>query len=375
MNSLSGRKPWLACLVCFALCSSPATAQPRAAHPTVLVAQRVADAQIPGWLETYDVPAAAVALISDGKVRWVRAYGEQSPGVPATPDTLFNVASLTKPITAEVILRLASKGKLALDEPMSRHWIDPDLRDAPWHGKLTPKIALSHRTGFDNWRPDDGPLVFRWEPGTRTGYSGEGFNYLGRYAEKKLGRPFEDLAREQVFAPLGMRNSFYTSNPALKGRVAMVQGKDGTRRLPDVKTHWNGADDLHISVSDFARFMAAVMRDDAVSPGIAAARGKTFENMVSMACPREKIAAELCPDSVGFGLGWVAYDNGRERVMMHGGGDWGERTLAFYVPARKFGLVIFTSGANGQKVIRDMVASLYPENREFGAFLAMQAGG
>jgi hypothetical protein len=55
-------------------------------------------------------------------------------------------------------------------------------------------------------------------------------------------------------------------------------------------------------------------------------------------------------------------------------GDWGERTLAFYVPSRKFGVVIFTSGANGQKVIRDTVALLYPENRELGAFLAMQAG-
>jgi CubicO group peptidase (beta-lactamase class C family) len=154
----------------------------------------------------------------------------------------------------------------------------------------------------------------------------------------------------------------------------MVQGADGTRRLPDVQTEWNGADDLHISVTDYARLVKAVMRNDGVSPALAAARSQTFENMVGMACPPEKIAPELCPKSVGFGLGWVVFDNGRELVMMHGGGDWGERTLAFYVPSRKFGVVIFTSGANGQKVIRDTVALLYPENRELGAFLAMQAG-
>lgn len=366
------RRSALLCLV--ALWSSAATDLPYAPDPTAVVSQRKVDERIPGWLAKHDVPAAAVALISNGQIAWVRAYGEQSAGVPTTPDTLFNVASLTKPITAELILRLASAGQLSLTEKMSDYWLDPDLAGSPWHVTLTPTIALTHRTGFENWRPNDGPLKFQWEPGTRTGYSGEGFNYLGRYTERKLGRPFEELVREHVFKPLGMRNSFFTSHPALSGRVAMVQGPDGTRRLPDVQTTWNGADDLHASVGDYARFMAAVMKNDGLSPAIAAARGRTFENMVAMACPREKIAAELCPKSVAFGLGWVAYDNGQELVMMHGGGDWGERTLAFYVPARRFGLVIFTSGANGQKVIRDTVAALYPENRQFGAFLAMQAG-
>jgi CubicO group peptidase (beta-lactamase class C family) len=332
------------------------------------------DQQVPGWLKKHDVPAAAVALISGGKLSWSRAWGEQSPGVPATSDTLFNVASLTKPITAEVILRLASKGKLSLDEGMSSYWLDPDLKSNPWHAKLTPTIALTHRTGFKNWRPNDGLLTFEWQPGTRTGYSGEGFNYLGRYAEKKLGRPFEELAREELFEPLRMRSSFYTPQPALRGRVAMVKGADGTTRLPDVQANWNGADDLHISVNDYARFLGSVMRNDGMSRTIAQSRSKTFENMVQMACPPEKIAPELCPKSVGFGLGWVVYDNGNELVMMHGGGDWGERTLAFYVPARKFGMVIFTSGSNGQKAIRDIVAAVYPENRQFGAFLAMQAG-
>jgi CubicO group peptidase (beta-lactamase class C family) len=331
------------------------------------------DRQAPRWLRQHDVPAVAIAWIAAGKVAWVRAYGEQSPGVAASPDTLFNVASLAKPVTAEVILRLASRGRLSLDEPMSAHWIDPDLREDPRHAGLTPLIALTHRTGFENWRPNDGPLKFNWDPGSRTGYSGEGFNYLGRFAEKKLGRPFEDLARETVFRPLGMRDSHYSGAAALADRVATVQGPDGSRRLPDAPPRWSGADDLHISVSDYARFVAAVMKDRGLDPAVAARRGKVFENMVSMACPPAKIAPELCPKSVAFGLGWVVFDNGRETVMMHGGGDWGERTLAFFVPKRRLGMVVFTSGANGQKVIRDAVAMLYPHNPEFNAFLAMQA--
>lgn len=149
------------------------------------------------WLETYDVPSVAVAYVEDGQLAWTAVYGEQSAGVPATEETLYNIASMTKPITAETILRLVSDRKISLDEPMSAHWIDPDIAGNPWHDKLTPAIALSHRTGFINWRfQTNDTLEFLWEPGTKTGYSGEGYNYVARFAEKKLGQPFEALAQD-----------------------------------------------------------------------------------------------------------------------------------------------------------------------------------
>jgi hypothetical protein len=79
------------------------------------------DAHAAEWLKESDVPSAAVAYIEDRKVAWTAVYGEQSPGVPATAKTLYNMASLTKPMTAETVLRLASAGKLSLDEPMFRY--------------------------------------------------------------------------------------------------------------------------------------------------------------------------------------------------------------------------------------------------------------
>src|SRR6202161_3484933 len=83
---------------------------------------------------------------------WPAFYGEQSRGVPATTKTLYNMASLTKPVTAETVLRLASAGKLSLNESMSPFWLDPDIRDDPWSKLLTPRLCLSHQTGFANWR-------------------------------------------------------------------------------------------------------------------------------------------------------------------------------------------------------------------------------
>jgi CubicO group peptidase (beta-lactamase class C family) len=114
-------------------------------------------------------------------------------GPPADGKTLYPVASLTKPITAEVILRLASAGKLSLDEPISRYWFDPDIKDDLW-SLLTPRLCLTHQAGFPNWRyQTKNKLVFQFESGTRTGYSGEGHEYVARFAEKKTGQSLEGL--------------------------------------------------------------------------------------------------------------------------------------------------------------------------------------
>jgi len=349
-----------------------AESRPAAATAAQLLADL--DRQAPRWLREYDVPAAAIAYIADGDIAWTAVYGEQSPGVPATPETLFNIASLTKPITGETILRLASAGEISLDESMSDHWVDPDVADNPWHVQFTPRLALSHRLGFPtNWRYEtDGVLRIDYVPGSRSQYSGEGYDYVARFAERKLGRPFEELVRETVFAPSGMSRTAFTSRPWFEGRVAMVQGPDGSRRLPDVSETWSAADNLHTTIGDYARFVLSAMTARGSTPELALARQRIEENQVAQACPPERIAPDLCPERVGFGLGWHVFDNGEETVMMHTGGDWGERALAFFVPERRLGVVVFTSGANGLKIIRDSVALLY-RNPELNALLAAQA--
>jgi CubicO group peptidase (beta-lactamase class C family) len=125
------------------------------------------DQQVPGWLKEFNVSSASIAYIDSGKIALTAYYGDQVPGgPPANEKTLYNVASLTKPITAEVILRMSSEQKLSLDEPLSPFWIDPDIKDNPWTKLLTPRICLSHQTGFTNWRyQTKGVLTFQWETG------------------------------------------------------------------------------------------------------------------------------------------------------------------------------------------------------------------
>jgi CubicO group peptidase (beta-lactamase class C family) len=323
------------------------------------------DAHATEWLKESDVPSVAVAYIEDGKVAWTAVYGEQSPGVRATGKTLYNMASLTKPITAETVLRLASAGKLSLDESMSPFWLDPDIKDDPWSKLLTPRLCLSHQTGFANWRRmTGGVLKMRWEPGTQTGYSGEGYMYLGRFTENKMAKPFDALAQETVFDPIGMKETSYTAKKWYAGRLAVPRGPKGETPGDYVATTWNGADLLRTTIGDYAKFVVSVMHDEGLTKEIAAERATMTRDLLKpedldKAC---KIAGEVghCTLTAGMGLGWEVETVNGVKILNHDGSDWGVRTFAMFVPSQGIGVIVFTNGENGNEVIRKVVEALYP---------------
>src|SRR6266436_5399340 len=160
----------LAVFMCAAiLISARLSAQNSYQSAAIVERKHQLDQQVPAWLKEFNVTSASIAYLDGGKIALTAYYGDQVPGgPPANEKTLYNVASLTKPITAEVILRLASEQRLSLDEPMAPFWTDPDIKDNPWTSLLTPRICLSHQTGFTNWRyQTKGILTFQWEPGTK----------------------------------------------------------------------------------------------------------------------------------------------------------------------------------------------------------------
>jgi len=323
------------------------------------------DAHAAEWLKQSDVPSIAVAYIEDRTVAWTAVYGEQSPGVAATGKTLYNMASLTKPVTAETILRLASAGKISLDESMSPFWLDPDIKDDPWSKLLTPRLCLSHQTGFANWRRmTGGVLKIRWEPGTQTGYSGEGYNYVGRFAEKKLAKPFDVLAQEMVFDPIGMKETSYTAKEWFAGRLAVPHGPKGEKSKDQVATTWNAADLLRTTIGDYAKFVVSVMHNEGLTQDFAAERATMTRDRVKPedlknACSTAGEPGH-CLVTAGMGLGWEVETVNVEKILDHDGSDWGVKTFVMFVPARGIGVVVFTNGENGEAVIKKVVEALYP---------------
>jgi CubicO group peptidase (beta-lactamase class C family) len=322
------------------------------------------DAHAAEWLKESDVPSVAVAFIKDRRLAWTAVYGEQSPGVAATGKTLYNMASLTKPVTAETVLRLASAGKFSLDESMSPFWLDPDIKDDPWSKLLTPRLCLSHQTGFANWRRmTGGVLKIRWEPGTQTGYSGEGYNYVGRFVENKMAKPFDALAQEIIFDPIGMKETSYTEKAWYAGRLAVPHGPKAEKPVNPVAQAWNGADLLRTTIQDYAKFVVSVMHDEGLTREIAAERAiltrdrmrpEDLKNVCSTGEPGH------CLVTAGMGLGWEVKTVNGEKILDHDGSDWGVRTFVMFIPARGIGVVVFTNGENGEAVIKKVVEVLYP---------------
>ncbi len=247
------------------------------------------------------VESASVAVIRNGRIVSTEAWGMAGPSRAATVATPYNLASLTKPLTAEVILRLVSTGKLSLDEPMDRYWSDPDLSRDPRRLKLTVRIALSHRTGLPNWRDAKG-LAFEHDPGTTTGYSGEGYQYAARYAERRAGQSFETLAGRWLFAPAHMRASGYVSSQGETVPIA-VSYDDGGKPLPVERvTRYHAADLAHATARDYARFLIDARKDRGLIASLAAERSKSQADLTPEICAGTKAAS--CPRWTGFGLGW-----------------------------------------------------------------------
>jgi CubicO group peptidase (beta-lactamase class C family) len=333
--------------------------------PTLLSAQQKSPAQllldqkIPTYLKAFNVTGVAIAYIENDKIAWTAYYGDRIPGQPADAKTLYSVASLTKPITAEIALRLASEGKLFLDEPIYPYWIDPDVANNPWNKLLTPRLCVTHQTGFPNWRyQSKNVLTFLWEPGTQFGYSGEGFDYLAHFMEKKTGQPFEQLAQHYVFDLIHMQDTSYTPQPWWADRQAKPVESNP-------RTKWCAADLLRATVSDYANFMISAMRNEQLTKQIAAERLTITRNLTT---PEEStVACESAPDpahcrvSTGFGLGWRIVRINEDVILDHSGADSDVKTLAFFIPQQHRGAVIFTNGPDvGHQIIDKILAVLYP---------------
>jgi CubicO group peptidase (beta-lactamase class C family) len=316
-------------------------------------------------LKRHKAAAIGITIIKQGEISWTGTFGEQAPGVPATSSTMFNVASLAKPITAEVAMRLASTGQISLDEPISDSWIDPDIAHDPRHKKLTPRLVISHQTGFPNWRfqNKDKKLAFIAAPGSGFTYSGEGYEYLRRFLEKKTNKDFETLVAKTVFVPIGMAHASFSERNWMAGRHAMPMNRDGVFKPSDLAKEGlaNAADNLFITTSDYAKFMLSLLNNEGLNASIATERSrKHAEIPAPAACQQsvEKLKIAGCPDITEFGLGWITYRFGERSILSNSGNDWGEFALVYIESATRNGIVIFVNGGNGVPVAMDAMALL-----------------
>jgi CubicO group peptidase (beta-lactamase class C family) len=176
---------------------------------------------IPAQMQAAKVPGLSIALIQEGKIVWVEGFGETNSitGKPVTGDTIFEVASISKPIAAYAALQLVERGTLALDEPVHQYLSQPWLPPSDYAEQITLRHLLTHTSGLtNNVNPVDKSIVY--PPGERFEYSGVGFMYLQEVLEQVTGKSLEQIAQEQVFEPLKMDASSYVVPQNMRSRLA-----------------------------------------------------------------------------------------------------------------------------------------------------------
>jgi len=298
------------------------------------------------WMKLRRIPALGIGIIADGKIQQIKVFGNLVKDKPAPTNTLWNVASLTKPVTALVALKLVEMGQWSLDEPISKYYTDSDVAQEPFAKKLTTRIILSHQTGFPNWRSKstNGKLAFEFEPGTKFQYSGEGYEYLRKALEKKIKKPFHYLAQELIFKPLQMNDTqFFWDSTTDESRFAQWHNGTGDVYKTYKNTTSNAADDLLTTVEDYSKFMLHVLKGGGLSAKL--------NNEIS--AKQVKIN-----NYKHFGLGWWIDNNingNGDFAMVHGGDDIGLHTIAFIVPKTQRGLLIFTNCDNGTDVFAEIL--------------------
>lgn len=304
--------------------------------------------EIPKLMEKAMIPGLSIAVIRDGAILWNRGFGVKNTetGEPVKENTVFEAASLSKPVFAYAVLKLVERGELELDRPLisvvpesyiEKEFLREKIKDDRIR-KITARMVLSHTPGFPNWRGRN-PLSIQFEPGEKFSYSGEGFVYLQRVVEKLSGKSLNDFMAKEVFAPLRMTHSSYIWKADYDTASAHPHGfmEDVTRKRKPERA--NGAASLHTTASDFARFIMAIMNR----------QGLQQETVEKMLIPQSIVEPEKS-DSVAWGLGIGLQKTSDGISVWHWGDNGNFKCYVVAFPMQKIGVVYFTNSFYGLTV-------------------------
>ena len=333
-----------AVLACACASDAPAAAPP----PTEFT--RGLEHSLHELMSLGDLPGLSLALVEDGRVMWTGCYGTtaRGGGRPVDEDTVFEAASLSKTLFAYIVARLVDRGVIDLDRPLVEYAPYPRLSADPRHRLVTARMCLTHTTGLPNWGTS-----FVAEPGTRFTYSGVGIRFLRKTVETVTGAGLEELARKEVFVPLGLSQSSFLWRAEYDANRAAGHGRDGRPQPRKECPDGSAAASLMTTAGEFARFLVACLEGRGLSPAM-------HETMLSWQTSVAPATGTSVGSHVGWSLGW-----GRQRG---GSGDliwqWGDNgdSVAFVAgdPATDRGLVFMAKSGSGLSVIRPVLAAVFP---------------
>ena len=291
----------------------------------------------------------AIALIDHGQVQYVQAYGERdAKGDPLQTDTVMYGASITKTVFAYTVMQLVDQGKLKLDTPIADDLDKPlpdydpdtiykgkyghyqDLAGDPRWKLITPRMALTHSTGFANfWFMErDQKLRIHFDPGTQFSYSGEGLILLQFAIEngkrsQGLGLDLGDLTQAN-FTRLGMTRTSLKWRPDFRPNLADGWNDKGEPQDHDERSKVRVAGSMDTTIADLSKFAAALVRGDGLSP---AARAEMVKPQLKITTAHQfpnfgpQLPADQQRKDLYAGLGVVVFEGPQGHGFYKGGHD------------------------------------------------------
>jgi CubicO group peptidase (beta-lactamase class C family) len=346
--------------------------------PVIIKGQPPAQTGITERMAFYKVPGVSLAVINGGVIEWARGYGVVEAGTarPVTIETLFQAASISKPVAAMGALRLVEEGKLSLDEDINKYltsWKVPE-NEFTKEKKVTLRGLLSHSAGmtvhgFRGYQSDEpapallqvlngekpansAPIRVDILPGSRWRYSGGGISVMQQMIIDVTGKPFPEFMRRAVLDKLGMKHSTYEQPLPKTFSRNVAAGHRATGEI--IKGKWHtypemAAAGLWTSASDLARFAIEIQKSKAGKSNRVLSAGMTNQMLT------------LVKGDYGLGVGLRGAGN--TLSFAHGGSNEGFRCFLFAYAETGQGMVVMTNGDGGAPLANEIIRSIA---REYG---------
>ncbi len=357
--------------------------------PEVTEAVAAVDAYLAGQLDTHDLPGMSAAIVCGRNLLWSKGYGQADieNDIPATARTIYDIGSVTKLLTATMLMQLRDAGTVSLDDPIEKHM--PEFRvksPFPDARPLTLRQVAAHVAGLPNQPPgftmDAAPsldemlasldrvelVVPAWQ---QHKYSNFGYCIMGHALARAAGQPFQQYVTEHILAPLGMDDTGWELTDDMRARLAVgysAAGQDGTRDRLSALCVGEGsapAGGLYSTVEDLARFVALQFH-----------RGPAGGQHVLGATTLREMRAPVIAWSDwsgGAGVGWFLGRMAGHAVAGHGGGTPGYSCEVQVVPDLELGFVVAVNQVTDKSAIaRGAIQRLAPAFAAARARLAEQ---
>lgn len=297
-------------------------------------------------VDTRRVPGISFAVLMHGEVISSGAVGvaDAETGEAVRRDTLFEGASLTKPVIATIAMRLFEAGVFDLEEPVAQTVKAPRIRDRVTYASVTPRHLLAHTSGLPNWSGDpldDGRrnvLKFKFQPGQRFSYSGEGYGILQEFLEQKSGRSMEELSRE-LFEELGMSRTTLVGASSPRRAARGHWGRSPSREARRID-HPIAALSLLTNAEDYVRLLRYEAGGSALSP-------ETLAEFRKRQVTIERSDATHNPYTLGWSLGWGVLERPDGAIYFQWGDNGPFRAFAAFSQSSANGIVYFANGSDG----------------------------